>query len=216
MTPVWQANWRKQLYAAGPSMTAAQMDATARLAAVLLCGEQSAIQIFSAEVRQGRVPARALDGLRRIEHDEHLHEQALTSFCEFLPVPNDVHQLKRKAQRFFAGLGRVEDMARHFGQIAHLDAAVCKIMWHIEKSSLHGSSPLVLLAQQIKRDEARHVAVSRRYAETLNLDSATRSADAERVCAGLVRMLQPLGASFEAIGVDSDRLFHQLAKTPSP
>ena len=207
-------DWHAHLGQVGPRMSDAEMEACARLSTVLLCGEQSAIHIFSAEVRRGRAPAVALDALRAIERDEHLHEWALQAFCDHLPRPGDAHALKRCAQRFFASLGRIEDMARHFGQIAHLDSAVCKIMWHIERSSVERLSPLRWIATRIKNDEARHVGVSRRYAASLGLDSRARDEDRERIAGGLVDMLSPLSDDFEVVGVDTDRLFEHICRTP--
>ena len=212
MTPETYTNWFAHLRATGPRMSSRQMDACARLAVVLLCGEQSAIRIFRAEVERGRAPASALNMLIAIEHDELLHERALQSFCDYLPTADDGHSLKRKAQRFFASLGRIDDMARHFGQISHLDRAVCKIMWHVENSTVERVSPLMHLARLIKTDEARHVAVSRRYASALGLTSSRRNEDAARINDGLVEMLHPLADSFEVVGVDSDKLFQQIRK----
>lgn len=208
----WFDNWQNYLRRAGPDMGDVQLEAAARLAVVLLCGEQSAIRIFAAEIGRRRNTAyeRGVVELGSIERDEHLHEQALRSFCEFLPKPDDQHRLRRRAQRFFAGLGRIDEMARHFGQISHLDAAVCKIMWHVEHSSLTVASPLRILAARIKCDEARHVSVSRRYATGLGLGRSIRLDDRERVSEDLVDMLSPLGSSFEVIGVDSDRLFAHI------
>jgi hypothetical protein len=194
-------------------MSDAEMQACARLAIVLLCGEQSAIQIFSAEVKRGRAPAEAINALRAIELDEQLHERALRAFCEYLPRPDDAHALKRRAQRFFAGLGRIDDMARHFGQISHLDSAVCKIMWHIEKSAISSVSPLCQIAAKIKSDEARHVAISRRYASLLGLTSRKRVEDGIAINEKLIEMLDPVAESFEIVGVDSDQLFAHLRKT---
>jgi hypothetical protein len=36
-------------------------------------------------VQVGRAPAAALDSLRAIERDEHIHERAMRAFCELLP-----------------------------------------------------------------------------------------------------------------------------------
>lgn len=215
MTPAAYDAWHAYLQAAGPRMSDAEMGACARLATVLLCGEQSAIQIFSAEVRRGRAPAEALNGLRAIEFDEHMHERALRTFCEYLPSPDDAHALKRRAQCFFVGLGRVDDIARHFGQISHLDSAVCKIMWHVENSSIDRASPLRRIATQIKSDEARHVSVSRRYATSLGLTSSKRDDDGNAISEGLIDMLNPLADSFETVGVDTDALFAHICKTRS-
>jgi hypothetical protein len=213
MTPESYADWYAHLQTSGPRMSVTELEACARLATVLLCGEQSAIQIFSAEVRRARAPAEALNVLRAIEVDEQLHENALRAFCEHLPRPGDGHALKRRAQRFFASLGRADDMARHFGQISHLDSAVCKIMWHVEKSSISSVSPLRQIAAMIKNDEARHVVVSRRYASLLGLTSRKRVEDGIAINESLVEMLDPLAESFETVGVDSDRLFAHIRRT---
>lgn len=210
MTPESLADWRSHLQLVGPQMTDVQAEACARLAIVLLCGEQSAVQIFSAEVERGLAPASALSALRDIEIDETLHEQALLSFCEFLPTPDDAYVLKRRAQRFFLALGRTSKLAQQFDRISHLDSAVCKIMWHVENSSIGKLSPLHRIASAIKTDEARHVAVTRRYARTLGLCTDTRNDEAQAIADGLVEMLEPLGDSFEVVGVDSDRLFAQI------
>ena len=213
--PDWYDRWHAELLQSGPRMSDARLEATARLVAVLLCGEQSAIRIFAAEVERSRDrgATAAIRDLCAIEYDEHLHERALQAFCRFLPVPDDGHRLKRRAQRFFAGLGRIEQMSRHFGQISQLDSAVCKIMWHVEQSDVKGTSPLRHLATRIKRDEARHVAVSRHYAKGLGLDGKSRCEDGEQIREKLVEMLQPLATSFEIIGVDSDRLFAHIRRS---
>ena len=211
MTPSLLAEWMGLLRDTGPRMSDDQKEACARLATVLLCGEQSAVQVFAAEVRRGRAPAEAVDQLRAIERDEQLHEQALHYFCNYLPRPDDVHALKRRAQRFFASLGRTEDIARHFAQIAVLDSAVCKVMWHIENSAVESTSPLRYLAAQIKNDEARHVGVSRRYAASLGLP-VQPSEEYDATVDGLITMLDPLGDAFEKVGVDSDRLFTHLRR----
>jgi len=213
MTPRSYADWHAHMQSAGPRMSDAEMEASARLASVLLCGEQSAIQIFSAEVRRGNAPAVALKALHEIELDEQLHEQALQALCEHLPRPDDLHALKRRAQRFFLGLGRIDDMARHFGQISHLDSAVCKIMWHVENCAIERASPLRRIATQIKIDEARHVSVSRRYAASLGLSKTGQQDDGDAITEQLIDMLGVLVDSFETIGVDSDKLFAHLRKT---
>ena len=208
-------SWYASLQNAGTRMSDPEMEASARLVTVLLCGEQSAIRIFSAEVRRGRAPTEALNALRSIEYDEHLHEQALLTFLSYLPQIDDAHAIKRRAQKFFAGLGRIGNMARHFGHISQLDSAVCKIMWHIEKSTIDKSSPLRRIATQIKHDEARHVAVSRRYAASLGLASNAKDDDSVAVTDGLADMLGTVADSFETIGVDSDRLFAHIRRNRS-
>jgi hypothetical protein len=197
-------------------MTDTQAEACARLATVLLCGEQSAIQIFSSEIERGRAPTSAVHALRVIEFEEQLHERALCAFCNYLPDASDGHALRRRAQRFFLRLGRIDNVARHFSHIAHLDSAVCKIMRHVENSSIERVSPLCRIAAQIKNDEARHVAVSRKYAALLGLPAQARGEGAATINEGLVEMLMPLADSFEIVGVDSDRLFKQIRRNRAP
>lgn len=210
MTPKFYERWLTHLRSDGARMSSVQSEACARLAAVLLCGEQSAIQIFAAERGRGRAATAALDALLRIEFDEHLHEKSLVALCEYLPCPDDAHRLKRRAQHFFARIGRESDMAAHFGTIAELDSAVCKIMWHIENSSIDRHSPLRLIATQIKNDEARHVTVSRRYSSALGTTLPDRKDNDVVITERLIKMLDPLTSSFEVIGVDSDRLFQKI------
>jgi hypothetical protein len=212
--PRWYEQWRGRLQRTGPGLNDTRLEASARLATVLLCGEESAVRVFAREIERTRAGGElaAVAQLRAIERDELLHETALRAFLEQLPGTADQHGLKRRAQRFFAGLGRADTLAAHFGRIAHLDSAVCRIMWHIEKSALESSSPLRLLAASIKRDEAWHVNVSRRYAAGLGLDEQSRRDAAAEVRAGLVEMLEPVGSAFEVLGVDSDRLFSEVRR----
>lgn len=210
--PRWYAKWNAYLAANGDMLGSRHAEAASRLAAVLLAGEQSAISIFSAEVKRRSEAAQTagLAQLRAIERDEFVHEHCLRNLCRYLPQVDDTHAIRRRAQRFFAGLGRTADMGRHFGQISHLDSAVCRIMWHLEQSELPAASPLALLSTRIKHDEARHVCVSRRHARALGLGARDRGAVGEQVRADLVSMLAPVGASFEDIGVDADRLFDDI------
>ena len=91
------------------------------LPTMLLCGEQSAVQIFAREVQRGKAPAASLRALAEIEQDELLHERALLSLTDSLPDVTEHHALKRRAQRFFTSLGRVESGAQQFRRIAVLD-----------------------------------------------------------------------------------------------
>lgn len=215
-TRFWRQQWPAELERFTAGMTDAQQEAAAGLVTVLLCGEQSATRIFATEINRtrDRASVSGLHQLINIERDEHIHEQALTAVMKKLPAVEGLHRHKRRAQRFFAGLGRIEKIADQFRQISHLDTAVCKIMWHIENSRNEGMAPLRALTAQIKKDEARHVAVSRRYAGFLGMPASESRIGAEQVSEGLVSMLEPLGGAFETIGVDSDKLFSHLLRQP--
>ncbi len=209
-------DWHRYLRGIGPSLSDAQAEACARLGTVLLCGEQSAVQIFAREVSRGLAPPETLRSLQIIEREEAAHEQALEALCRSLPAPPDAWALKRRAQRFFLRLGRAENIAQHFGQIAILDSAVCRMMYAIEHSSIARGTPMHRLAGIIKRDEARHVAVSRRYAALFDPPPACRIEAAAALGSELATMLAPLGDSFEVLGVCSDRLFRRLRRDAAP
>lgn len=218
----WVFDWEQQLLSHGPGMTDAEMEACAPLLTILLCGEQSAIKIFASEIersRQSRFPTseavnHGLKQLIEIEQDEQLHEHALQKLAAYFPQATDLHQHRRRAQRFFARLGKNQKMSHHFGQISCLDAAVCKIMWHVERCSLSAASSLKNLATHIKKDEARHVAVSRQYASTLGFDRMKHRDESEYLCSSLVEMLIPAATHFDALGIDPDRLFNHINGFP--
>lgn len=208
----WYQNWNEELLTHGPRMSDRQALACAQLATVLLCGEQSAIRIFAIEAERSRHrgAAEAIRQLATIEQDELHHEMALLRFCNYLPTPHNDHELRRHAQRFFFAIGRCDSMAQQFSQIAQLDTAVCKIMWHVENSEIDALSPLRLLATHIKLDESRHVAISRQYSEAMGYGRKQFFSENELLCENLVVMLSEVSASFEDVGVDCDRLFTRL------
>ncbi len=190
-----------------------ELEAASRLVTVLLCGEQSAIHVFAKEAARHREQRGAVQDLLAIEQDEHRHEQALMALQEILPSTPDQHRIKRTAQRFFAGLGRVDDLGLRFAQIGQLDTAVCKIMYHVEAGSLRDDAALRRIASLIKTDEARHVAVSRAYAQKLDIDLRSTYDEVTYVNRRLVDMLSLVADSFEVLGVDSDRLFAHINGT---
>ncbi len=212
VTKTWFRRWYKMFSHQSLWMSTAHQEALARLVPTLLCGEQSAVSVFHAEAerlsRKARIVSFSI--FRSIEADECLHETALQMLCAKLPVAPDLHTIKRRSQRFFLKLGQTNSVAQHFSQIAQLDSAVCMLMWHIENSAV-GSIPMIgSLTGQIKNDEARHVSISRRHALALGVSRNDHRALGEQVFCGLIGLLTPMADSFEAIGVDSDRLFTRL------
>ena len=210
--PDWVTPWQRDLVRVGPRMRDRELEAAARLVPVLLCGEQSAIRVFAAEAARHRDRRHAVRDLLTIEQDEHRHEQALLDLTAYLPSMPDQHRIKRTAQRFFAGLGRVDTMGLRFAQIGQLDTAVCKIMYHVERGSMRPDGALRRIASNIKMDEARHVAVARDYARGLGIDLRAARDEVVHVNEQLVNVLGLVADSFETLGVDSDRLFAHLQR----
>jgi hypothetical protein len=193
-------------------MKTTHREAVARLVPALLCGEQSAVSVFHAEAERLSRKARnvSFSIFRNIEADESLHEAGLQLLCAKLPVPPDLHAIKRRSQRFFLKLGQAKSVKQHFSQVAQLDNAVCILMWHIENSEV-GHYPMIgSLIRQIKQDEARHVSISRRHALALGVSRDEYYALGEQVLCGLTKLLAPVADSFETAGVDTDRLFMRI------
>jgi len=195
-------------------MKSRHQEALARLAPALLCGEQSAIKLF--QIKDGHVTGQALNAsvtlLYSIEHDETAHEASLQVLRAKLPAAGDEHAIRRRSQAYFAGLGRAETVAHHFGQVSQLDSAVCAIMWYLQHSAVGGSSMIGRLVEHIRHDEARHVSISRRHAFALGLSRDDHSRLGELVRGDLTRMLEYVADSFEDIGIDADLLFARIKR----
>ena len=208
----WLSRWQAYFADRPLALKPRQLEAIGGLIPSLLCGEQSAVTTFHAEARRLSRDAR-LESARlfhRIESDERSHEAGLQALLSKVPPAADLHAVKRRAQRFFAGLGRAESVAQHFSQIAQLDRAVCIIMWHIEHSDAGADDAVRIIARQIKRDEARHVSISRRHARALGASADDHRTLGEKISAGLGGLLEPVADRFEAIGIDFDHLARRI------
>ncbi|MGQ0557073.1 MAG: hypothetical protein ACT4PN_14140 [Nitrospiraceae bacterium] len=150
--------------------------------------------------------------LHGIEHDETAHEASLQVLRTKLPAAHDEHAIRRRSQAYFAGLGRADSVAHHFGQVSQLDSAVCAIMWHMQQSAVGGNSLIGRLVERIRHDEARHVSISRRHACALGLSRDDYSRVGELVRGGLTHMLEYVADSFEDIGIDASLLFARIKR----
>ncbi|MCW8879132.1 MAG: hypothetical protein OQK51_18935 [Kangiellaceae bacterium] len=184
----------------------------ANLVPLLLCGEQSAVLIFnrfSESLTQQEI-CDSINKFSEIESDEHQHELALQKLLSALPRPENLHQLKRRSQRFYANLSSNVGLPQQFAQIAVLDSCVCRIMREMETSKLRKQPILSYLFSKIKKDEARHVNISRQQALQLGLNKHQMLEQAESISKKLVDLLTPSAMSFDALEVDPDRLFNKL------
>ncbi|CUS38859.1 conserved hypothetical protein [Candidatus Nitrospira nitrificans] len=210
----WFAQWSKEFSTLPLIMKSKHQEALARLAPALLCGEQSAINLFRIE--DGHLTRKTLHVsvtlLHGIENDETAHEASLQVLRANLPAASDEHAIRRRSQAYFASLGRAETVAHHFGQVSQLDSAVCAIMWYMEHSAVGGNSMLGRLVEHIRHDEARHVSISRRHAFALGLSRDDYSRLGELVRGGLTGMLEHVADSFEDIGIDAGLLFTRIKR----
>lgn len=214
VTSQWSATWCRELVASPLDIEVDEQTALARLVPLLVCGEQSAIAVFHAAAIQHT--SRQAHQLRcdfyAIEIDEAGHERVWQALFSTLPEPDKLNRLKRRAQLFFTRLGRAKNIAEHFAQVSQLDAAVGVIMWHLERSALITEPRMHTLARAIKHDEARHVAVSRRYAGALGVNREALNQLGEKVRLELHDLLLPEGDALEAIGIDTDAMLKRITR----
>jgi len=187
-----------------------QMTALGQLLPSLLCGEESAFQVFwreghaSSHVQMNHSEALANQiALEELEHERLL--QALRGCC---PVPSNLASTLVRTRRFFVRMAS-RDPALHFAKVAALDSAVCIILSTLVKP-LSRATALIEIFNRIRSDEARHVRFSRRHSYELGANASVLANTAVRIRSELVAFLYPLGNSFEALGLDADHLFRRV------
>ena len=186
----------------------------ARILGVLICAEESAINIFHHECSRldaERTAAKQL-ALREIESEERVHNWLIQQARAYFPEPDDISAVRRRTKRLFMRVAS-RDLGEHFARITGLDSGVC-----ISLSALLGSpkvraaSGFARLIKHIRHDEANHVRKSRDHAVDLGFDSTRFRECYELTRTGMVDMLRPIASSFEALDVDPEKLFGRLLR----
>ncbi len=186
----------------------AQAQALSDLLPVLICGEASAEQAFGRAVRalSTRLPAAMVQALRSIEDDERRHGRVLAELCASLPPPRS-QRPGRAAARFVRQIQQ-HDPARHLANIAALDAAVCRVLAGVCQPGrpLACNRALRAVFDGIRRDEARHVRISRRTAMHLGLGADVLGHARRAVGEAFAALLLPQASAFARLGVDEFEL----------
>jgi hypothetical protein len=191
-------------------LSKSQVTALGLLLPSLLCGEESAFQVFWREGRRiSNVQASRSRVLAyRIAADELEHERLLQELRSCCPVPDDIGSTLSRARRFFLRVAS-RDPALHFARVAALDSGVCVVLSALIKPVARATA-LVEMFDRIRSDEARHVRFSRQHSYELGADMSLLANTAVQVRSELVALLYPLGHSFEDLGVDADQLFRRI------
>lgn len=181
-----------------------------RLVTVLLGGEQSAVLAFERQFeRLGKKM------LHDIALEENGHEKALQALSACLPEAPDKDQLENHARTFFLDLGKAPDIGLYFSRVAELDTFTCKIMRQVEDSKVCKDTALSWLARNIKLDEAKHVFWCSQYYKEMGVNPEENAAQSEIVRRKFIDFLLPIGDSFEAIGVDTDKVLKEKSNAVS-
>ncbi|MCL1059552.1 hypothetical protein L2729_16390 [Shewanella gelidimarina] len=204
-------HWLAEAQQRPVQFTDTQTEAMSRLLPLLLCGEQSAQLVFNTEIQRLATEQHSLRAcLQAVEADEHRHDIALQHVALSLSSRPEFTQVQRKAKRFYAHLGRVDSYSEHFVRIAILDTCVTHIMQAFEHCDLGDEHRFSQLCGLIKKDEAKHVYVSRKHAIALGATLNQFSHQHEYVVGDLMTLLQTQGDAFESMGVCLDRLNQKL------
>ena len=184
--------------------------ALATLVPLLGCGEEAAALAFDglAEGADTSVERYALQG---IAAEERVHDILLAQLAASLPAINAT-AIRQKARRFHITLSR-GDSGQHLARIAAIDAAVCTILSRLLRAGTPISRDVAIrtMLARIRRDEARHVAISRQIARRSSNNVQDTGADARSALADIL----VIGAdAFERLGVDPDQLFKDIRRLP--
>ena len=208
-------NARNQHHAVKPSgLPPAIAQAIANLLPILLCGEESAEFAFEHLAKQLPASQKHMfeSQLMSIADDERCHGQLLDALRQTLPAPRR-RSSARHAARFLRGLASA-DLALHLVRIAAIDAGLCQILAEV----CHRDRPITHLIhihtvfQRIRRDEGRHVRISRRCAKALGLATSVERDERGLVLQNFAALLAPEAESFAVLGVDFNALLARFAR----
>lgn len=189
-------------------------EALARLLPLLGCGEEAAIAGFDRLAAADGIATASRGALRAIARDERRHDALLRSLQAALPSPAPDLASRRAARRFHFGLS-AGGAALQLARIAGIDAAVCTIISRVLRpgAPLAKDPGVAAVLNQIRRDEARHVAISR-YIVLASIGGECARNAAAQARRGLADLLSPGAAAFERLGTDPARLDKDIRALP--
>ena len=196
----------------GARSSAPQAYAIAELVDVLAFGEDSAALTFE-HMAQRCSGAGLYTALKGVAADESRHQLWLARLQQSLPLLTPDPAYRKRLRRFFCRLAH-EDLRVHFARIFALDSAVCQLLASVEsRCTPLPAAAVTPVFSRIRRDEARHVGVSRRAAGAL-LGTERGKDLVMEVREGLTQVLAYRATAFETLRVDPDRLFLRLCRVP--
>ena len=202
------------------NLSSSQLEATSNLIPYIICGEESSAIAFHREAHKVGIlssekAAELAYCFEQVAKEEAQHEFLLRKLALHLPPAKEKNLIKKRARKFYLYLAQDRDSGTHFAKIAALDSQVCKIMVSLlSKNSAISKSPKILfIVNKILKDEARHVAISKRYASQLGLSQSQINEIASILRKDLVEFLWPAGQYLDILNVDPDRLFSRIRGT---
>lgn len=185
-----------------------------RLLHILRLAELSAMDVFDRLSRAPELPTDITAAFQRICRDECRHELLLETLIATLPPIAENAVLTLQAQRFLRQL-HTRDPYQHALRIAALDSGACRIFSQLlrRRAALEDAPLATSTLKTIWRDEARHVAITTRFAYD-RLVSEEGVCEFMKTRCGLADLLSLSADSFNALGVDFDHLYRALVAGP--
>ncbi|KPF62667.1 hypothetical protein IP88_14630 [alpha proteobacterium AAP81b] len=200
------------LGATAADLPAATAAALGEVLPLLGCGEEAASLAFAAMAANRRLAPAAAAALAAIARDEAQHDALLKGLLAALPAPADPEPVLAAAQAMHVSLGRTLITGR-LARVAGLDSAVCLILARVLRR-LPAASDTARVLRRIHADEARHVAIAGNIAAGMGVMTALKD-EAAHARALLVAVIGHVGAAFDGLGVEPDRLRRDLARLPA-
>ncbi len=195
-------------------LRSSDMEAISRVLAIMVCAEESAINVFQLESERlnASQSAAAKRQLLEIASEERVHDWLIQRTRRCFPTPDDLPQLRSRARQLFMRIAS-RDYGEHFARISGLDSGVCMCLSHLLRAqSIRASQGLSQLFRHIRQDESGHVKVGRQYAIACGFGKADFGRAYALSRERLTDLLSTIADSFEAIGADPDVLFKNLLK----
>jgi rubrerythrin len=190
-------------------------EALARILPLLACGEESAAHVFYREGdRLEGVSSECVASQRliyKIAREEEFHDFLIQRVLKQLPRSEDLETLTERASGFFLRIASL-DPATHFFRISQLDSYVCLIMHALlaPTSAVARAPSLRRMAERIRRDESRHVRVSKKHVADLGFPHSKIGEESEMISFRFLKVLELAGDSLEALGTDPAALFLKI------
>lgn len=190
-------------------------EALAAILPLLGCGEEAAIVSFDRLARDCSIAAASRMALKAIAEDERQHDALLGGLQQALPQPTADPALRLASRRFHRALS-AGSVPVHLARIAGIDAAVCTVLSHLLRSgSAVAHDPAAArVMRHIRRDEARHVTISRSIAIAAIGRNQAREAAAQ-ARSELADLLAFAAYAFDRVGVDPGRLSAHVRAVPN-
>ena len=200
-------NWLPTAPTDSLGLDAVAAQGLADLLPTLLCGEASAEMVFTHAIKA--FPSKKFpelhDALCRIVADEKRHGDELINLSHYLPSPIKRATAKH-AVRFLRSLAS-DNLSIHLARVSAIDIGVCIVLALVCRAPpIIKNDYICRLLTLIRRDEGRHVRVTRRCAEVLGLDIAIETKEKIQVLNTFSQLLSRQDDAFKAIGVDPEQL----------